>query len=651
MNIKKPNFFIALAFLILFAGFFHAFISARLFDSDFWWHISTGRYIVETGTIPDKDPFSYTSDLQENKNLLPERENFILKQYWLGQVIFYLIYEYAGPAGVIILRGALLTMMLLLVLWQLKRWDVIFYISFILVFLLYLDALRYTGERPVLFVILFTPLTFILLEEFKNNPPESPHTPLWKRDNPPFPPLVKGGEGGLFTKGGFKGEYKGGKGGLSLFLLPLLMLLWSNLHGGFIIGNIIIAVYMLCEGLKIVFKKASYSRRDIITFYTATNLALIASYINPTGWEAFSIALSPKYVFLETGIQEYQSPFLLYLNKLSPFNYGYFPLALLFPIVVLLRNKRMDFTHIVLLTGFFIMAAKSGRYTIYYASLAAMVLGKETNMLFQSLFKRIPDTTYKKMVSAFSVLALLSSILFFIGVFKFQWLMLDVARGYYIPVQAVDFIEKNRLQGNILNSHPYGGYVAWRLYPWKKTFLDTRWLNYTLQSEYAWMMNAVDSIEHTKLPEGKMPLWKRLLEHYKINCILFDTLDVYGNVPRLLLKLPEDDEWVPVYTEPIAVIFVKNVPENRTIIEKFRLPKDDVYNTVIFIASEMAVSDRQNPRSLVTLGKTFHEMGRLQDALTAYQYSLKRLPDEPFVKEEIAKIEAELKEEKKNERN
>ncbi|MBM4135414.1 MAG: DegT/DnrJ/EryC1/StrS family aminotransferase [Nitrospira sp.] len=47
----------------------------------------------------------------------------------------------------------------------------------------------------------------------QNNPPESPHTPLWKRDNPPFPPLVKGGEGGLFIKGGFKGEYKGGKGG------------------------------------------------------------------------------------------------------------------------------------------------------------------------------------------------------------------------------------------------------------------------------------------------------------------------------------------------------------------------------------------------------------------------------------------------------
>ncbi|MEW6213906.1 MAG: HyaD/HybD family hydrogenase maturation endopeptidase [Nitrospirota bacterium] len=45
----------------------------------------------------------------------------------------------------------------------------------------------------------------------QNNPPESPHTPLCKRDNPPTPPFSKGGQGGI-TKGGFEGNLKGGKG-------------------------------------------------------------------------------------------------------------------------------------------------------------------------------------------------------------------------------------------------------------------------------------------------------------------------------------------------------------------------------------------------------------------------------------------------------
>ncbi|OHE54768.1 MAG: hypothetical protein A2027_00370 [Thermodesulfovibrio sp. RBG_19FT_COMBO_41_18] len=605
---KKP--LIILSFVILISSFFYVFISAKLFDSDFWWHISTGRYIVETGSIPDKDPFSYTSNLVENRNLFQERENFILKQYWLGQVIFYLIYDYTGPAGIIVLRASLLTMVILLVLWRLRRWDVNFYISFIYIFLVYLDILRYTGERPVLFTILLTPLTFIILEEFKE------------------------------------------KRGKIVFLLPLLMLLWSNLHGGFIIGNIIIAVYMLVEGFKIIIKKASFSRHEIIIFYTLTSLALLTSYINPTGWDAFLIALSSKYKFLEASIQEYQSPFFLYINKLSPINYGFVTLAFIFPLILILRNKKIDLTHVILLTGFFIMAAKTGRYTIYYVSIAAMVLGRETDILLKHLLKeRIPDRIYTKIVFAFSILALLSSILFFIGVFKFQWLRLDIAKRSYVPVSSVDFIEQNRLPGNILNSHPYGGYVTWRLYPWKMTFIDTRWLNPTVQREYGWIMNAIESVSVKKLHQGKLPLWKRLLNHYDINFILCDTLDVYGNVPKLLLTLAEDKEWVPVYCEPIAIIFIKNIPKNQDIIKKFYRPKEEVYNTIIGIASQIAIYDRLNPSYLVTLGKTFYEMGRLKDALIAYQYALRRVPNDSVAKEKITQIESELKQDKSNERD
>lgn len=600
--------FIVSAFLILFCGFFYVFLKKPLFDSDFWWHISTGRYIVETGVIPDKDPFSYTTNLEENKNLLPERENFILKQYWLSQVLFYLIYDYTGSKGIIILRSLILIIVLFLVLLRLNKWNVSFFISFIYVFFLYLDATRFVGERPVLFTILFTPLTFILLEEFKE------------------------------------------RRKMTVFLLLPLMLLWSNLHGGFIIGNIIIAVYMVAEGLRIIYKKTPYLRNEIVTFYTASVLALLSSYINPTGWDAFSIALSPSYKFLEAGIQEYRSPFALYINRLSPIDYGYVTLASIFPVILILRNKKMDLAHIILLSGLFIMAAMTGRYTIYFASVATMVLGKETEPLFRDLFKRIPDRLSKKLVSVFSMVVFLSSVLFFIGVFRFQWLRLDIARGSYVPEAAVNFIEKNRLPGKILNSSAYGGYLTWRLYPWKKIFIDTRWLNYTLQSEYAWIMSAVQSINNKELPEGKKPLWKRLLDHYNINFVLFDTIDVYGSAPKLILSLAEDEEWVPIYCEPIAVIFIRNTQENHDIIEKFRLPKEVVYNTVISIASQMAILDRQNPKYLVTLGRTFYEMGRLEDALTAYQYALKRFPKEPGLKERIDKIESEYKEGSKDEK-
>jgi hypothetical protein len=606
---NKKNLLITIsAFVILMISFFYVYLSISLFDSDFWWHIATGKHIVETGSIPDKDPFSFTANREENRNLLPERENFILKQYWLGQIIFYLIFDLFGPKGIITLRALILFTVLLLVLWRLMRLKVSFYIIFMFISFVYLELARFTGERPVLFTILFTALTFIILEEYRQN-----------------------------------------KTKVILLLLPI-MLLWANLHGGFIIGVVMIGIYIICEGIKIILKKADYSKQEISLFYLSMVLALVVSYINPTGWEGFPIALSPKYKFLETGIQEYQSPFFLYFNKLSTIDYGYLALAVLFPFILLLRNRKFDVTHAILLSGLFIMAAKTGRYSIYYVSIAAIVLGKEMDILFQQLFAKISQKTVTKIHTVFAILALISSLVFFIGVFKFQWLQMDVARGSFVPEGAVDFVEKNKLEGNMLNSASFGGYITWRLYPWKKTFVDTRWLNYTVQQEFAWIANTVESFSGKELTKGKKPLWKRLLKNYDINFVLIDTLDVYGNVPKLLLTLTEDEDWAPVYAEPMAFVFVRNIPKNSTIIANFRLQKDHVYNTVIMVAAQMAIYKQSNPKYLITLGKTFYSMGRLRDALTAYQYAYKRFPKEQGLKEKIAQVESEIEKEK-NERD
>lgn len=601
MKIKKYLLIIP-SFIILFSGVFYVFASRPLFDYDFWWHISTGRNIVETQKIPDADPFSYTSNLPENKNLFPKRENFILKQYWLAQVIFYLIYDSAGPKGIIIIRALILTSLLLLVFYRLRRWDVSFHILFIFIFLLFMVAIRHVGERPVLFTILFTPLTFIMLERFKN------------------------------------GQKK------FLFLLLPLMLLWSNLHGGFIIGSIIIMVFMLGEGLKIIFKRVRYSRDEIALFYTITTVALVFSFINPTGWDAFSIAISPEYKFMEEGIQEYASPLFIYMEKIYPVNYAMMALLFMFPLILILRNKKMDITHILLLSGLFIMALKIGRYDIYYASIACMVLGRETNTLLKDLFRsRIPDRIYTKMTSAFSILTLLSAILFFFGAFRVEALRFPLATGFSVPKAAVDFVQENRIKGNMFNDGGYGGYIAWRLYPWKKTFIDTRWLNWTVKSEFSWIMCSVNSLKGNKIAEGKIPLWERLLEHYNINFIFLSPFDVYGQVIELVLTLAESEKWMPVYSDPISIIFIKNVAENKDIIAKYKQTKENVYNTIIYRACLWAKSDNNNPKYLLSLGKTFYKMGKLKEALTAYRYALERSPHKESIRKRIDEIEAELK--------
>lgn len=591
-----------LTLFLFFAVISLSFLKINLWDYDFWWHITTGRYIVENGSLPDRDPFSYTSALEENKNPFPERENFILKQYWLSQVIFYLLYDYAGPNGIIILRTTLLIATLFLVLLQFRKYSVSFPISFIFLFLLFYGLERATGERPVLFTIFFTALTFIILDDFKSN--------------------------------------KGKK----IFLLIPLMLLWANMHGGFIIGVIIITVFMFGEGISLILKRVNYARNEIFVFYIAAAFAVLISFLNPTGWDAFYTALTAKYKLIYASTQEYESPFSLYRYKVFPIYYEYLSLVLLTIVVLLIRNKRISLTYIILLSGTLLMSFSAIRFIVYFMIIASMIIGKETDMLIKSLLlSRLPGKAYNKISCGLTTAVLLSVVLYASGTLKFDQFRFGIERSYFVPEAAVDFIEKNKLPGKMFNDYGYGGYIAWRLYPWKKNFIDTRALNLTVITEYDWIKNATESAKEVNPSISNTPLWQRLLNHYKINFILMSVLDLYGQIPPVVFELLESDKWVPVYYDPISIIFIRNVEQNKAMIKRNKISKDIIYNVIVYQCAKFALINKINPRYLISAGETFYRMGRLNDAVTAYRYALKRMPENQMIKERLAKIESELK--------
>lgn len=606
-QLKSARIFRAIKFFIItlfFIGIFLALLRVALWDYDFWWHVATGRYIVSTGSLPDKDPFSYTSTLEENKNKFPERENFILKQYWLSQVIFYLIYDNADAKGIILLRTILLVATLLLVFWRLQRWSVSFPVSFIFVFTLFSLLTSSTGERPVLFTIFFTVLTFFILEDFKD-----------KKDK-------------------------------RIFLLIPIMLLWSNMHGGFILGVAVIMVFILGEGIKIILRKTVYSGREISLFYAATIIALAFSFINPTGWDAFSIAFSSKYKPFTQGIQEYASPFFLYKEKVYPVNYWYISLVALFPALIIIRKRKIDLTHIILLSGLLMMSLSAIRFIVYYGLIASMIIGKELDIFIKEILRtRFSEEAYEKMLNVLTIVAILSVILYISGIHKFEKFRFGIAKGRSVPAAAVDFIEENRLSGNMFNDYGYGGYLAWRLYPQHKTFIDSRGLNIGVMTEFSWITQTVGYTDFSGGIDASIattPLWERLINHYDINFMLLAPFDIYAQLQPLIFQLIESDKWVPVYCDFISIIFVRNVDQNGSIIKKSRLSKEVIYNRIAVRGIDYALFNKVNPRSLISIGDTFYKMGRLEDALTAYQYALKRMPNNPMIQEKINQVEAEI---------
>src|SRR3990172_1609135 len=161
MTDKTKKIILFLAFTALFASFANGFLSFKLWDYDVWWHLATGRYIAEKGEIPNTDPFSFVSNLKENKSVAnPVGEEFNLKQYWLAQVIFYKIYTLSGDKGIILLRSFLLFLTVFSTFWWMRRQKISFYIIYPLIFLVYVSTLGFIGERPVLFTILLAVVVF-----------------------------------------------------------------------------------------------------------------------------------------------------------------------------------------------------------------------------------------------------------------------------------------------------------------------------------------------------------------------------------------------------------------------------------------------------------------------------------------------------------
>jgi hypothetical protein len=120
------------------------------------------------------------------------------------------------------------------------------------------------------------------------------------------------------------------------------------------------------------------------------------------------------------------------------------------------------------------------------------------------------------------------------------------------PEKAIDFIQKKNICGNIFNDPAIGHYFTWRCFPERTVFLDGR---FDFPDRF---------LSHYYLPE----LWPKISERYLIDYALLG----HGRAPDLvglIRMLYLNKDWVLVYYDEIAAVFVRDLPKNRETIEKF----------------------------------------------------------------------------------
>ena len=231
-------------------------------DGDPCRHWQQGNWMIQHRAIISHDPFSHTraGDLMVSKE-------------WLSEVLFAAAGNALGWNGVVLLAALLIATMLALLHRQLLAEGSEILISTLLVLLAAAACTNHWLARPHLFTLLFVVVFGWQLRSFDRD-----------RVRPRK----------LFA-----------------CLVPLAVL-WTNLHGGFLSGFMLIGIYLLGNAVRWVKDDAASrpaARRRVITLALLGVACALATFINPNGWKLHEYILS----FLRTPYQafftnEWRSP-------------------------------------------------------------------------------------------------------------------------------------------------------------------------------------------------------------------------------------------------------------------------------------------------------------------------------------------------------
>ncbi len=334
------------------------------------------------------------------------------------------------------------------------------------------------------------------------------------------------------------------------------MLLWVNLHGGFIIGIVLNGIYLTGNIAKVVAAtgdaKESHMKK-IRVLGLITIGCFLTTLINPYGYHIllFPFRLtSDKYIM--DSIIEFFSP-----NFHDPLVFKY--LLLLMITVFAISKKSLNIIELMLTVLFTYMALYSIRYIPLFAIIMAIILVKQADYIanqsdtrFMSFMKKRAERISSVDSSATGYLWPIAGIL--VGLIAL--INANVVHRFdkeTFPVAAVEFLQQEHLKGNMFNNDQFGDYIIYKAWPEYRVFFDGR-------SDMYGAQRIKEYYEITRIEPG----WEDVLKKYDINWI------IYNNKSTLSQFLLQRDDWKLIYADKVANIFMKNKPENLVWMEKYK---------------------------------------------------------------------------------
>jgi len=390
-------------------------------DPDTYWHLASGKWMLEHGALLRTDVFSSTVNGQPYS-----------VGEWLGQIVLYAAYLAGGWSGLVILRGLLIG---------------------VCAFFLTRVALR--GGAPIIVAVPVTCAALILSEIVWTDRPHLFTLALF----PVMLDLLLLARAGRFRL---------------LLAVPPLILLWTNLHGGYAVGLALVGIFTL---------EALLTRRNWMPFAITASTAFVASLVDPgslgLGAAASHATAPPRFIVEESPPDVTRPAGLLF----AAFIIGSLTLAI---------RGGGTLLDVLLLAPLLWLGLSAQRHMPYFAFAAvpfiAAALPRAYPPLDRWLARRRPYPRGAAM--AIAGLAFVPNA--------------PNERTY--PTAALDTLRST--SGVLLNEYDWGGYLIWRA-PERPVFVDGRLFPF-LPEVFADWREAVEL----------GPRWKEVLDRYKVAQVL-----------------------------------------------------------------------------------------------------------------------------------
>lgn len=489
-RIAAPLSFAFLGLFILICAF-----QKQQWDSDIFWALKSGEWIVSRLSVPHTDPFSYTFGGQSWVDFT-----------WGFQVLAYLSHYLGGWAGLAALQAALVGLTFAFLYIALRAllpgrpW-----VAVSLVVLGYAAAHTRLFIRPHLFEFFFVSLYIMLLALHE------------KKGRPVY-----------------------------LFLIIPAQVLWINIHSSAVLGLFITGAYAagkLADEVRARGLKNFVPGRGVLLPGLVALLAPVASLINPYG---LKLVLFP---FVHNGVDnadairhiaEWAKPGLRELFFLYPFSIDRFAFVVIFAGVcacLVFNWRSVRSWAYILFAGSVYMAASHVRWIPLFAVFGAPVLA----MGLRGVLEKFECKAWPRAGAAVLAVVLITLLGYkhlSPGGAYASGMGVGIKAGKF-PEGTVAYMKKEGLRGNIYNEYVFGGYLIYEL-PEVKVFIDGR--TPTVYSSYFFWTSRVGE------NKGK---WKKLQEEHGIDIALIKPESSLCSVLRA------SPEWSAVAIDEVSVLFLK----------------------------------------------------------------------------------------------